>query len=402
MLPVEKIELSSAHPGRRMALAAAFLVLAVCAFVYGVMQLVGTEDGWQQISATGGGLSSAGELALQYDVSSASGRREVTALYTQAAQKAYQLFEPTAETDSADVHGIAYLNAHPNEPVQVDPALYAALEQIQSSGERSLYLGPVTAYYGNIFFCTDDGAEGEYDPMLNDDVRKYFARCAAFAADPEAVDIRLMGEDTVELAVSEQYLAFAQEQQADRFLDFGWMKNAFVVDFIADELTAGGCTNGVLTSYDGFVRNLGGSGEMFRLDILDRGGRAAYLEYTGALSAVSLRGYPLYDQDAQRFYVRQDGQLRGPYLDPADGLPRAAAEDLLVYAKNLTCGELALLTGPAYASDSLTGESLAALRAAGAETVRCEGGQVLCSDPAAVTAEAGQNGTALYAVVPEG
>ena len=104
--PVEKIELSSAHSGRRMALAAAFLVLAVCAFVYGVMQLVGTEDGWQQIGATGGGLSSAGELALQYDVSSAGDRREVTALYTQAAQKAYQLFEPAAESSGADVRGL--------------------------------------------------------------------------------------------------------------------------------------------------------------------------------------------------------------------------------------------------------------------------------------------------------
>ena len=383
-------------------LAVAFLAVAVCAFAYGIMQLVRPAGGWQQIDASGGGLSSAGELVLQYDVASSADNKLVTSLYTQAAQKAYRLFDAAAESGGTDVRGLAYLNGYPNEQVQVDPALYAALEQVQSSGERSLYLGPVTAYYGNIFFCADDGAEGEYDPLVNQAVREYFARCAAFAADPEAVDIRLLGEDTVCLVVSEAYMDFAAEEELDRYLDFGWMKNAFVVDFIAGELTAGGCTNGVLTSYDGFVRNLGGSGEIFRLDILDRGGRAAYLEYSGALSAVSLRGYPLYDQDSQRFYMRQDGQLRGPYLDPADGLPRTAAEDLLVYSEDLSCGELALLTGPVYVSDSLTGEGLGALRAAGAETVRCQGGQVLCSDPAAVTAEAGQDGAALYAVVPEG
>lgn len=382
-------------------MAAVFLIIALIAFGYGILQLLNPATGWQQIDGNGGGLSYAGELVLQYNVSSAADRKTVTSLYTKAAREAYLLFDPAADSGPVDGQGIAYLNAHPNEKVQVAPALYRALAQVQASGDRSLFLGPVTAYYGNVFYCADDVAAGEYDPLVNDQVRVFFSQCAAFASDPQAVDLQLLDNNTVCVAVSEAYLTFAQEQEIDRFLDFGWMKNAFVVDYIAEVLTADGCVRGALSSYDGFVCNLGGSRESFRLNILARGAEAATLTYTGSMRAVSLRDYPLYEEDAHRFYRRADGQLRVPYLDPTDGLPRAAAADLLVYSENLTCGQLALLTAPVYLAESLTADGLASLWDAGAQTVRCQDRRVFCSDPSAVLPIQAEDGTPAYEIFPD-
>ena len=58
------------------------------------------------------------------------------------------------------------------------------------------------------------------------------------------------------MSVSDDYLAFAEKNFISDFIDFSWMKNAFITDYVADVMIDNGYTLGSLTSYDGFTRNL--------------------------------------------------------------------------------------------------------------------------------------------------
>ena len=65
----------------------------------------------------------------------------------------------------------------------------------------------------------------------------------------------MLGDNKVCLNVSDEYLAFLQENGVDSLIDFGWLKNAFVVDYLAEVMIARGYTLGAITSYDGYTRN---------------------------------------------------------------------------------------------------------------------------------------------------
>lgn len=55
----------------------------------------------------------------------------------------------------------------------------------------------------NLFQCKEDYETASFDPEQNEVLREEFAVIADFAADPEAVDLKLLGENQVRLEVSE-------------------------------------------------------------------------------------------------------------------------------------------------------------------------------------------------------
>ncbi len=364
-----------------------FLAIAVAAFVYGFMQLLDPDEagGWQEIQASSGAeLNCGGDFVLLYDLggsgSSVSAEKKgLTSAYTGAAVTAYRLF--TNDGDFEDVHNVRYINRHPNEVIDVDPALYHALEQVQAAGDRSLYLGPVYEIYNGVFTCEDDAQTADFDPLQNGSLRAYFAECAAFGGDPASVDVELLGDGEIRLAVSEEYLAFAQEEEIVSFIDFGWMKNAFIADYLADTLANAGYTRGALSSCDGFVRNLCQGGETFAFNIFDRGVRAGAMTYTGPMSIVYLRSYPMNELDAANYYEMSDGGIRSYYLDPADGLCKTALDDLMAYACDGSCAGTALALAPLYVADGLDAEGLSALAERGVFSVTCGDGEVRYNDP---------------------
>ena len=65
--------------------------------------------------------------------------------------------------------------------------------------------------YDEIFFCEDDSQLVHYDPRMNEEVAAEYAKIAAFANNPEMVDVKLLGENRIQLYVSEEYLAYAKE-----------------------------------------------------------------------------------------------------------------------------------------------------------------------------------------------
>lgn len=368
-----------------MALAVVFLVIGVAALAYGFIHLTGASAGWQQIEAsTGREASCAEDFILYYDlgageVSANAENKALSRLYGDAAIAALRMFSNSA--DWPEEHNVRYLNEHPNEVVSVQPGLYKALETVQQAGDRSLYLGPVHELYNNVFTCLDDAQTAEFDPRQNEDTRRYFADCTAFARDPGAVDVELLGEGQVCLRVSDEYLAFAREQQIASFISFDWMENAFVIDYLADTLIGQGYTSGVLSSFDGFVRNLGGSGEQFGVNFYDGGlddqVLAVTIAYSGGMSGAYLRSYPMSGRDGYHYYVMGDGSVLSSHLDAADGMCRSAASDLLCCSWDMSCAQVLLRMLPAYIADELSAEALDALAEQGIWSVWCQDETVL-------------------------
>lgn len=181
-------------------------------------------------------------------------KKALTLLYTDSIVKAYKMF--SMDESFEGITNVYDLNRHPNETMVVDDALYHAFELIAETGNRAIYLAPVYTEYDNLFFCNDDSETVNYDAYQNGEVAAYFSEVAAYSNDPSDVNVELLGGNQVRLSVSDDYLAFAEKNFISDFIDFSWMKNAFITDYVADVMIDNGYTLGSLTSYDGFTRNL--------------------------------------------------------------------------------------------------------------------------------------------------
>lgn len=384
---MERIELNTEHVGLRAALAAAFLILGMGLMGYSIYQFLTPQTEWITIEA-GGKVSCAQEFTLLYRPGESPGaeKKAVTALYTQLCRTAYEDFHSLESFEG--VNNVYAINRHPNETLEVDGPLYEALAAVERSGSRLLYLGPVYERYNGVFSCQDDSLLPDFDPRLNPEVAREYGEYAAFANDPQSVRVELLGENRVRLYVSEAYLEYARQEGVERFIDFAWTRNAFVADYLAEELAAAGYTSGVLSSYDGFVRNLDASGRDYSLQIYDRRESAVYtaalMTYQGPMSIVSLRDYPAGEADRYRFYELASGEIRTPYVDGADGLSRSAVHDLACYARDRGCGEILLALAPVYIADTLDGGALERLAAEGIQSIHCED-EVICPTEAGVS-----------------
>lgn len=401
--PVERVELNEEHMGRRLALALALLVFGAGLLVYAFMQLLAPQTGWMTIEAnSSAGASCAGEFALLYCPAGTAERKAVTTRYTSLCRSAYEQFHSREGFEG--VNNVYAVNRHPNEPLELDPGLYAALSAVAESGSRLLYLGPVYARYEDLFFCGDDSQLADFDPRLSEDVAREYAEILAYANDPGAVRLELLGENRVRLAVSEDYLAYAAREGIEDFIDFSWTRNAFIADYVADGLAALGYTRGALTSYDGFVRNLDGGGTEYSLQLYDLWDGVVYpaavLRYEGPRSIVTLRDYPINDLDLGRFYETRSGEIRTPYLDPADALCKSAVHNLVCYAGDRGCGEILLAMAPAYIAGGFREEWPDRLAGEGISSILCREGAVRCTDPEAVLDQFYDRNGARYALVP--
>lgn len=373
------------HLGRRVAAFSLCLVIAVTAIGYGVYSLLNTEAGWVTVEARGG---CGPDFQFRYlftegGMSATNRHRALRNLFDRLTVDAYQQFSPVDELE--EVNNLHYINAHPNQDVAVDPMLYGAFQEAQSYGDRSVYLGPVYALYTDLFYCQDDAEAAGYDPAVDPEQEAFCRELATFARDPEAVDVKLLGDNTLRLEVSQAYLDYAEEQGMENFLDFGWQRNAYIIDYFVRELTAEGFSTGVLTSVDGFTRSLfqEDNRSLYSLYTWHEEGRAVVAcqaQLANAGSVVDFRAFPMPGQEG-RCYVWDDGTVRHPYVDPADGLCRSAVPALALYASDETCVQLMQKGRGLFIADRLDRTALAALAEEGVGSLAVDGLMVLHSDP---------------------
>ncbi len=388
--PVEKVSLDGKHMGLRIGAFILCLAVGVGALTFGVSQWLSAEPGWTTVSVTVEEKSCGGEFTLNYLLGQ-NGRdptqelRSVRAAYNQIAVRAYRLFTTAEGFDDPDdlgvSHNLYYLNSHPNEEVAVDPALYLVLEQAEAQGSRALYLGPLYSVYNDLFFCQTDGEARELDPFQSQEIQTFCQELAGFARQPEHVQVELLGENRVRLRVSEEYRAYAEGVDRACYVDLGWLRTAFLADYMAEELAARGLDSGMLSSYDGCTRTLGlpiGQQVFSLYDWAgDRAVTAAQTAFDSPVNAVSLRTFPLNQRDEGRCYVFEDGGLRHWFIDPKDGLCRAAVDSLALYSQELGCGQLALEAESLLIADRLDRAALGRLRQKGIQALAAEDRVVL-------------------------
>ena len=378
--PVEKIELSEKNVGLRLVLIAILLMIGAGALAYGVNALFTVESGWHEIQADSGAeLNNANEFVFMYELgvgekSATVEKKALTSLYTDAVVNAYRLFASGEEFEN--VNNLSYINRHPNEVITVDPALYHAFEIIQNAHNRAIYMAPVYRQYDDIFTCSDDSQLIDFDPYRSEEVAFYYKEIAAYANDVEAINLELLGDSQIRLYVSSDYLKYAEENYITDFIDFFWMKNAFIVDYLADTLIEKGYTSGTISSFDGFTRNLDTRQTSYSLSVYDyvdgRAYQAASMEYNGARSIVYLRNYMMNSPDTQYYYQMENGQTRTPYLDVRDGLCKSAIDSLYAYSTEISCGEILMQVMPIYIADTLDTTKIKGLSEQNVYFVYCE------------------------------
>ena len=354
--PINRVELSEKNKHLRLIAAIALLVIGVVGITIGIMSALGQESGWQRVQIEPQERNCSDHFILQYNFSgtgaeAAAVNTKLQTAYGDACVKAYQLFTPDEAIDG--VKNVYYVNHNPNKTIAVDPVLYAAFEKLV--GTPWLYLGPAYAHYYSIIFNTGESAVAVRDPLTNPEAAAYVAKIAEFAADRDAVNLELLGDNQVKLHVSEDYLAFAEAEEIENFIDFGHLTNAVIIDYLAETMIAQGLTDGYLVSADGFTRNLCAEGK-FNFNIFDRVENLVYpagvMEYQGPISIVYLKDYPTAASDVN--YRENGDHFVHLFADPADGICRTSTENLVSYSYETGCVEVALKMLPAFVGDAFT------------------------------------------------
>lgn len=374
------IQVESKNTRVRVILLLCTVVIAIVALAIGFSEAFSTEPGWHSVESASQTYHCGAEFAFQYHFG-ASGKdptdeeKAVKKLYTQATEDAYRIFYREGQLSQIQ----------PGKPVQVDPALYEALAQLQSYQNRSIYLAPAYVEYDRIFLATNPQEAAQYDPEQDPELAAYIAQIAGFANDPTMIDVRLLEDSTVELVVGQAYADFAQDNEIDCFLDLGWMRNAFIADFIAQRLQEAGHTHGYLASYDGYTRNLDTSNLVYSLNLFDRLDNTldipAIMDYQGAMSIVFWRNYPLSSNDRWHYFDFGNGRIASVYLSPADGTEQSATDNLVSYSTQGGCAEILLQTAPLYLTEFLDVRALNNLTREGIYSVWFEGTKLQKNDP---------------------
>ena len=385
----QTIELSEANQKPRLILICVLVVIAAVAFTAGVMSFVKGDPGWRTIEVTTGEVNCSEEFVFKYYFPSTRGaasaaNKQIVSLYTEATQKAYWLFN--ADEVHSEIKNIAYLNRHPNETVTVDPVLYNALEMLEGSGGRYLYLAEIYSQYDNVFLSETDGEAATQDPARSEEIKDYVNQILAFSNDPSHVSLELLENYQVRLTVSDAYQTFAQENEFTNFIDFHWTKNAFIIDYFAQLMIDAGYTDGYIGSYDGFTRNLMTNKEPFSFNVFDRIENGielvARMEYDEPMSIVFLRNYPMANLDRWHYYIYADGTGATAYIDTADGLSKTAATNLVSYAGgNTGCAEILMQMIPTYVSDTLDEMALQSMTEHQIFSIWCQDATVFYNDP---------------------
>lgn len=376
--PIKRLEVGqSKHVKLRVVLAVLAAAIAVASFGYGIHSLLNRGGGWQTLESYVDGVDHSDDFVVQYYFDSTSSSataqyKSLCALYTQVLEQANELFYPEGE--------LSKLNAAPNTAVEVDPILYSALEKLQTAGDRCLYLAPISVEYDRVFLSDSESIAAACDPNRDAEAGEYASQLAAFANDPEMIDVELLDGSRVRLRVAQAYLDFAAENEIESFIDFGWMRSAFVVDLIAQTMQDNGRTAGYVSSYDGFTRNLD-EGRGYSFNLFDRRGSEidlpAVMSYTGPMSIVYLRNYPMGEADRWHYYTYADGIFTTAFVDPASGLSKSAADNLVGYSQSADCVDILLRLAPIYLADELDTAALEALPEQQIDAVWFEGERVM-------------------------
>ena len=338
------------------------VVIAACSFTFGINYLINGEKGYQEVTVSTNSPSSAFEMKFIYnfgqtDLSVPAEKRAVTKLYSDLSLYYYHLFD-VYKTYSG-LNNIASINNSPNVELTVPSDLYNSLKIATKDEHRNIYLGPIYEVYNVLFSCESDIDASNWDPLKSSEIRSYFDSILEFAKSDNYIHLEFKDDNVIILHVNEEYIALAKEIGVSHFIDFYYIKNAFIVDFIADKMIESGYTHGSISSLDGYVRNFDDTGNEYSYDYFnttDHGIEAVgKLTYTNFSSICTLHPFVLTDLEASEFiYQYKNGEYVTRYISIEDGLSHDSSCAVVVFSEKLKCTDLMYAVLPYYQNDNPT------------------------------------------------
>lgn len=362
--PVQTIELDEKPSRVHVIVFIGFLLLALISIFFVIYSLVTKEEGWDTVSPSSSVGNCSSDFVFQYEfgrseLSASKESKNLQTEYTTLTTQAYRLFNSDECFDG--VYNPAYIATHAGEDIVVHPALYHALEALTENGGRYLYFAPIFSVYEDLFACADDAMADIFDPYRQEDRMALIDAALAYATDADAISLYLLGDNTVRLQVREDYAAFLAQNELP-VIDLFWMKNAFIIDFLAEELCAKGYHYGLLSCTDGFARALCTDADTtYVLQLPAKEGDltlvAAVASMDGMLSSVTLRSFPITSDDPFS-YTYDNGQTRTAFISLTDGRSYASVDMLAMLSTQEGCADLALAAYAWYAADAPDREAL--------------------------------------------
>ena len=384
--PIRHIEVSEKHVGLRIFFFVLFLGIAVASFVVLVTTVLRHKAGWQQVEVNAGSqLNCSDEMVFFYYFEGRSSNvntraKALSIVYTQLAIDAYQYFDATAQSD--EINNLYYLNHHPNQSVQLQAELYNALQRMATDMGRLMYAAPIQQYIDATCAASDDYEAMLYDPIHNASIRAWAQQAAEYCNNPAHIQLRFLGDNTVCMDISQEYLQFAQ-QDIEVFVDLCWMRNAFAIDYIANRLLADGYTDGVISSYDGYTRTLHDT-QQYNFNIVGQDSigytYAGVASYSGRYAVVNWHAYPT-QQNEGLVYLYADGKVVHRYFDAADCLCHNSTAQLVALGKD-NCVDVAIRMYRYWLCDDLAVDDIRHLSESGIDTVFEQDGTIYYTDSA--------------------
>lgn len=366
MPPVESVEVSTKHFGIRSVLFIIAFLVAVAGISLGIYFMVRTESGWQLVTPRSSAKTNcSSEFSFYYyvDGRSSANKKELTAAqnkYTELCVTAYELFTP--DESISGTNNVYYINRHANEEIVVDERLYNAFASVVAS--RFIYGAPVQSLYEALCDADEDWRAAEYDPAKTDAVRVYYNSILSFARDANHVSVELLGDNKIILHVSEEYQAFAAANGIVNFIDFAYYKNAFIIDYMVDELRSAGLTNGLLISYDGYTRTLSTQNCSFDIyaSVSGKLYNSGLAKMTSNFASISLRSFIGSQMDKRLHYQYADGTYAHCYFDMDDGIGKCSTVGFTVYSSAKKCADLLQYIYPIWIADTFDATALSSYK----------------------------------------
>ncbi len=366
--PVVKAELAEGNKNLRIACVVIFIIVGVALISFSAVRFLGRDKGYTEIEAEGSVFSDF--FVLNYDIGAsgalASGEyRKVREVYTAALDKYSKLF--SSDTAYEGVKNIHYINTHSGEAIVVDGALYSALLEIEESTEGLHYLGIVLEIYDAVFSCDGDAYASEVDPMKDAEMRGITLEACQFLNSGDAIKLEFLGNNTLKLSVSQEYVDFASKYGLSRYIDLGVFTNAFVVDAISEALIKENLTFGAISSYDGYSRNLDNRDKEYLFTFMAKKGDTVYpvceATYSGSIATYTAKTYPTSELDVLDFYLYSTGESAHRFIDKSVGEYKSDMPELLLASKAEDCASLAVRAYKALVRDTFNQDAVSGVTA---------------------------------------
>ncbi len=377
---------------RRLILFIIFLAVGLLFLSIGVRNLFAAESGWQRIEVMAT-LPHFEDIELYYDFTDVkkADQNRVSNIFSTAAVELYDIF--SLNSTSSSQMGIANLNRHPNERVMVEKELYEAFELLSEYGNRIHYLGPIHEYREALLFAQSDETAMAYDPNHSGSIKAFYEDITELCMDENNIRLELCENNEVILHVSAEYEEYARENElyvdgVVPYISLGYLKNAFVIDSMAERFAEAGLTQGYLSSRDGFSRFMDTRNEEFSMVLVYHDGNS--IRETGShfvidrpLAMSVLRSYPMTEQSLEGYYyVYSDREIVPPYFDE-NGNTSLGIPELISYSDKKDCAEILLSQLDIYLTDATSDEEIAAMQNGDIASIYIRNGKVITTDPAA-------------------